>query len=48
MHLADTSVLINAAHASVAVLVHDDADYERIADVTVQELLRLGRANATT
>ena len=31
-----------------AVLVHDDADYERIADVTGQELLRLGRADAAT
>ncbi|HZW01197.1 MAG TPA: PIN domain-containing protein [Candidatus Deferrimicrobium sp.] len=29
-----------------AVLVHDDADYERIAAVTGQELLRLGRADA--
>jgi len=30
------------------VLVHDDADYERIAAVTGQELLRLGRADAAT
>ncbi len=31
-----------------AVLVHDDADYERIAAVTGQGLLRLGRADAAT
>lgn len=31
-----------------AVLVHDDADYERIARVTGQELLRVGRVGTTT
>lgn len=90
MHLADTSVLINAAHAGPtrdwlrdaarearvalcdmvameylpgapdvaeyqafeqslrAYPVHDDADYERIAAVTGQEMLRLGRADDAT
>jgi predicted nucleic acid-binding protein len=31
-----------------ATLAHDDADYERIADVTGQPLLRLGRSGAAT
>jgi predicted nucleic acid-binding protein len=31
-----------------AVLVHDDTDYERIAEVTGQALLRLGRAGKAT
>ena len=34
------------AERHAAVLVHDDTDYERIAEVTGQELLRLGRAGA--
>jgi predicted nucleic acid-binding protein len=31
-----------------AVLAHDDADYERIAQVTGQAMLRIGRASSAT
>lgn len=36
------------AERNAAVLVHDDADYERIAAVTGQELLRIGGGSPAT